>query len=500
MNSLSIGPAGIGNRRYDRHGRSQLVFEQLEMRCLLAVAPMSPFEVHMLQLINLARANPDQAAARYSTPLNQGLPGGTITSASKPPLARNDLLRDAMQMHLEYMRDNNVFTHTGSGGSTFIQRLEAAGYTPWLNVGENLVWYGTTLPLTDLYMAAEELVKGWFQSPDHRENLMSPVFKEVGSSIVTGQYAPAGTTFNAAIGGQLFGTQSGDSFLTGAGCKGQHFTFAICDASRPVAQATVTAIRQGDAISRSTTTATNGDYDLQLPDGTWDITVTAAGYKNLTLANVAIAAENVKLDLMPEILTPWKNPNNAMDVTADTVVAPNDAIRIIDDLNLNGSRPLPVILSPPNIPPPFFDTTGDNFIAPGDAVAVIDYLTANARLAGKTAEGESGSNHNAAARTAELIVSPSSLDSPQLQMVRFESVVNASLDTVAPRPTSDSERAPAAATESVVTFARDDAACCVLTPDGGPATRRPVNSESMDDARTELLNEVFREWTELFSL
>ena len=451
---------------------------------------MSPFEVHMLELINLARANPDQAAARYATPLNQGLPAATISSASKPPLARNDLLRDAMQLHLEDMRAHNTFTHTGSNGSNFIQRLEGAGYTPWLNVGENIVWYGDTAPLTDLYMVAEELAKGWFQSPDHRMNLMDPVFKEVGSSMIIGPYAPEGQTFNAGIGGQLFGTQPGDSFLTGVGCSALHATFAICDASKPVAQATVTAVRQGDGITRSTTTAPNGDYDLQLAAGTWDVTVTVAGYKTLTLSNVAMAADNVKLDLMPEVLTPWQNPTKPMDVTADTVVAPNDAIRIIDDLNLNGPRPLPIVLTPPNVPPPYFDTTGDNFIAAGDAVAVINYLIAQARPAARAGEGENGVDNNRVEKNAELSVSQSNVGASEQRIVTLESAVDAGFGTEPPSRAAELDRIQAGSIEPIVTPEY------VRTVGGGdlPALR-PVDSELSDDTRTILLDEVFSEWT-----
>jgi len=479
-------------RRRLRDSRSHLGFERLEARYLLAVAPMSPVELHMHELINLARADPDQAVARYSTPLNQGLPGGTISSASKPPLARDDQLRDAIQGHLEDMQQNNIFTHTGSNGSTYIQRAEAAGYTPWLNIGENIVWSGSTGPLTDLLAVAEELVQGWFHSSDHRKNLLDPAFKEVGSSFITGPYAPDGTTFNAGIGGQLFGTQSGDSFLTGVGCTVRHTTLAICDVNRPVSQATVTAVRQGDGISRSTITGPSGDYDLQLPAGTWNVTVTAAGFKNLTLPNIAVAGDNVKLDFTPEVLTPWQNPNNPMDVTADTVVAPNDALRIINSLNKDGPRSLPTVPVAPDVPPPFYDTSGDNFIAPGDASLVINFLNSQA-----SAEGESGPGKEASFESRVengLLVSQTNGSASQLQILARGSVFNAGVFASAKSHGKIAELNEFAVDPIEPLVAPERVAA---TDRGGDLnTLQRVDSEPSNHAHALLLDEVFADWIE----
>jgi len=70
--------------------------ERLEDRLLLAVGAMSAVEQHLHEVVNWIRANPATASQRYNVPLNQGLPPGTITADPKPPLARRDMLRDAM--------------------------------------------------------------------------------------------------------------------------------------------------------------------------------------------------------------------------------------------------------------------------------------------------------------------------------------------------------------------------------------------------------------------
>jgi hypothetical protein len=64
----------------------------------------------------------------------------------------------------------------------------------------------------------------------------------------------------------------------------------------------------------------------------------------------------------------------------DGFVAPGDALRIINHINLNGSGPVGAT----TFGPPYLDTvnsqgqfTGDNFVAPGDALAVINWINAN---------------------------------------------------------------------------------------------------------------------------
>jgi hypothetical protein len=57
----------------------------------------------------------------------------------------------------------------------------------------------------------------------------------------------------------------------------------------------------------------------------------------------------------------WRNPVNALDVTADGSTVPLDALNIINELNNNGARRLADSKDPSK---PFWDTTGDQFLAP----------------------------------------------------------------------------------------------------------------------------------------
>jgi len=69
------------------------------------------------------------------------------------------------------------------------------------------------------------------------------------------------------------------------------------------------------------------------------------------------------------------NPVEPLDVNGDGVIVPLDALLIINELNANGSHPLPD-------PPPldwgrYIDTNSDGSVAPIDALLVINHLNAN---------------------------------------------------------------------------------------------------------------------------
>jgi hypothetical protein len=77
---------------------------------------------------------------------------------------------------------NGYFEHTSPSGITFIDRIAGTGYTharSWV-VGENLVWGVGT------YSSPQAMVTAWMNSPPHRENLLKPVFREIGVAAVRG--------------------------------------------------------------------------------------------------------------------------------------------------------------------------------------------------------------------------------------------------------------------------------------------------------------------------
>ncbi|MEO1377564.1 MAG: CAP domain-containing protein [Cyanobacteria bacterium J06635_10] len=86
------------------------------------------------------------------------------------PLTLNTNLSSAAQSHSIDMAVNDFFSHEGSNGSTSGDRAAAAGYE-LPRVGENIAAG---------HITAEEVVRGWMNSPGHRASILNPDFQEIG--------------------------------------------------------------------------------------------------------------------------------------------------------------------------------------------------------------------------------------------------------------------------------------------------------------------------------
>lgn len=69
------------------------------------------------------------------------------------------------------MAAKNFFSHTSPDGSSFVDRIAAAGYPRSAAAAENIA-YG--------YADAAAVVKGWMESKDHRANILNCSHKAVG--------------------------------------------------------------------------------------------------------------------------------------------------------------------------------------------------------------------------------------------------------------------------------------------------------------------------------
>lgn len=99
--------------------------------------------------------------------------GATCGGVAKPPVAAltsNAKLRCAARFHSRDMGNKNFFSHTGSNGSTFVNRIDNAGYV-WTAAGENIAAGQTT---------ASAVVSGWMASTGHCNNIMNGNFKNLG--------------------------------------------------------------------------------------------------------------------------------------------------------------------------------------------------------------------------------------------------------------------------------------------------------------------------------
>lgn len=123
-----------------------------------------------------------------------------------------------------------------------------------------------------------------------------------------------------------------------------------------------------------------GNYRVQVVSPTSNPINPSTGRQNATVvANTATGDVDFGFVLNT---SQWQNPVNRHDVNADTEVSPIDALLVINDLNLRGSRSL---AGTNFVPPPFVDVSGDGSVSPIDVLLVINYL--NARSGGN-GEGE----------------------------------------------------------------------------------------------------------------
>jgi uncharacterized protein YkwD len=94
-----------------------------------------------------------------------------------PPLERNEQLENAASMKAEDMFAKNYWAHNAPDGTTPWVFIKKAGYE-YIYAGENLARG---------FSDSSDVVNAWMASPDHRKNLLSENFKEVGFAVKAGR-------------------------------------------------------------------------------------------------------------------------------------------------------------------------------------------------------------------------------------------------------------------------------------------------------------------------
>ena len=104
-------------------------------------------------------------------------------------------LSKAAAAHAGDMDSRNYFAHDSLGGGSFVDRVRRAGYLngarSW-TVGENIAWG------SERRGAPRAITRMWMHSPEHRANILSSSFREIGIGVaygapVSGMGAPAAT-------------------------------------------------------------------------------------------------------------------------------------------------------------------------------------------------------------------------------------------------------------------------------------------------------------------
>jgi uncharacterized protein YkwD len=108
------------------------------------------------------------------------------TAHGLAPLKANASLSAAAREHSSEMLDDGYFAHESFDGSPFWKRLDLYTQTVdgagW-SAAENLLWVS---PSVD----AARAVELWMQSPEHRENILAPEWREIGVAAIHAERAP----------------------------------------------------------------------------------------------------------------------------------------------------------------------------------------------------------------------------------------------------------------------------------------------------------------------
>ena len=136
-----------------------------------ATCSLANFEAEMLAAANTNRAAGASCGSEGSFP-------------AAPALAWSVLLTQAALVHSDDMVASNVFSHTGSDGSSAGQRATAAGYV-WHSLAENIA-------AGQGNVAA--VMNSWMASPGHCANIMRAGYKDIGVACVNGG---AGNTYRS---------------------------------------------------------------------------------------------------------------------------------------------------------------------------------------------------------------------------------------------------------------------------------------------------------------
>ena len=127
---------------------------------LPASGDLPALQQRVLQLVNEARRQPRNCGAEAFDAAQQ--------------VSASTALSSAAMAHAQDMATHSHFQHAGTDGSTPGERATRAGYR-WSVVAENIA-SGIT--------SAEDVVKGWLDSPGHCVNIMRPEFTEMGVAYV----------------------------------------------------------------------------------------------------------------------------------------------------------------------------------------------------------------------------------------------------------------------------------------------------------------------------
>lgn len=308
---------------------SSVLIELLEPRALLAAVEPTALEVYLVTLINRARMSPATVAKSFGIDINEGLAAGTLSTAPVQPVAINGYLTSAARGHSQYMLKVDKFAHDGIGDSTPSGRVTNTGYQIQGGVCENIGWQGShplwpeaqpTATLMNRSLFVDTTVPGRL----HRLVMLDPGLVEVGVGCVSGQFTDSEATWNTYMLTEDFATNPDNHFITGVVYLDTVRRNSMYDPGEGVGSALIQAERLSDGKVFSIRTGTAGAYSLQVPDGTYRVTMSGGGLPTSTVRdNVVVAGLNVLSDFR---FAPSLKPTLASGVLRIDGTAKNDLI------------------------------------------------------------------------------------------------------------------------------------------------------------------------------
>lgn len=116
------------------------------------------------------------------------------------PLRQNKLLQLGANWQAQDMLQHHYFDHARSDGPSFTDRMMRFGYGQDADdslVGENLAWASTPIA------TPKAMVRMWMNSPQHRENILTPAFRDQAVTALWADPRSSGGAYSSAGGPYL---------------------------------------------------------------------------------------------------------------------------------------------------------------------------------------------------------------------------------------------------------------------------------------------------------
>lgn len=283
-------------------------------------------EQFILELINRARANPQEEAQRvvnYQDSYIQSeiakigkqlIISQFSTYPKRPPLAFNAQINIAAKGHSQDMSDNNFQDHVGSNGDDLAKRIDKCGYTNWMGLGENIFAASTGPEYAHIGFLVD-----WGADNQaklgHRQNILNfsgSIFTEIG---ICGLVAPYKSASGPYVCTEDFGFKA-DHFVLGVVYNDKNGN-KFYDPGEGLPNIAITL----SSGNYEAVTTSSGGYAIPINGLSGSVTIKAegAGLGGIITQSFSANFENVKVDftssLAGAVSLAFPNNSATMDST-----------------------------------------------------------------------------------------------------------------------------------------------------------------------------------------